>query len=74
MISPFAKVNYVDHTVTDQSSVIRFIEDNWQLGQLGNNSFDEKAGSLLGMFDFSGQQRAPKLILDQTTGVVVNID
>jgi phospholipase C len=74
VVSPFAKVNYVDHTVTDQSSVIRFVEDNWQLGQLGNNSFDEKAGSLLGMFDFTGQQRAPKLILDQTTGVVVNID
>jgi phospholipase C len=74
VISPFAKLNYVDHSVTDQSSVIRFVEDNWQLGQIGNNSFDERAGSLLGMFDFSGQQRAPKLFLDQTTGVVINTD
>ena len=29
VISPYAKQNYVDHTVMDQSSVIRFIEDNW---------------------------------------------
>jgi len=31
MVSPWAKVNYVDHTLTDQSSILRFIEDNWQL-------------------------------------------
>ncbi len=29
VISPWAKVNYVDHAVTDQSSVPHFIEDNW---------------------------------------------
>jgi len=31
VISPWAKPNYVDHTVTDQTSVLRFIEDNWTL-------------------------------------------
>ena len=44
VISPFAKPNFVDHTVTDQTSVLRFIEDNWQLGRIGNASFDAKAG------------------------------
>ena len=29
VISPYAKSNYVDHTVTDQSSILRFVEDNW---------------------------------------------
>ena len=29
VLSPYSKTNYVDHTVTDQTSVIRFIEDNW---------------------------------------------
>ena len=29
VVSPYAKVNYVDHTLIDQSSVTRFIEDNW---------------------------------------------
>lgn len=52
LISPFAKSNYVDHRVTDQTSVLRFIEDNWRLGRIGDQSFDEVAGSLLPMFDF----------------------
>jgi len=47
LISPFAKRNFVDHTLTDQSSVIRFIEDNWRLGRIGGQSFDETAGSIV---------------------------
>src|SRR5262249_40400482 len=31
VISPYAKDNFVDHSVTDQSSILRFIEDNWGL-------------------------------------------
>ncbi len=31
VISPYAKQNNVDHTLTDQTSVLRFIEDNWGL-------------------------------------------
>ena len=34
VISPFARQNYVDHTVTDQTSVLRFIEDNFDLGRI----------------------------------------
>ena len=52
VISPYAKQNYVDHSVTDQSSILRFIEDNWNLGRLGNGSADAWAGTLNGMFDF----------------------
>jgi phospholipase C len=75
VISPFAKQNYVDHTVTDQSSVVRFIEDNWALGRIGNSSFDQYSGSLLNMFDFNDPrcrqlefQFARRLILDPNTG------
>ena len=47
MISPWAKQNYVDHTITDQTSIIRFIEDNWLNGQrIGQGSFDAIAGPL----------------------------
>jgi len=67
VISPFAKVNFVDSTVTDQTSILRFIEDNWNLGRIGDSSFDELAGSLLHMFDFHGP-RAEKLFLDPVTG------
>jgi phospholipase C len=76
VISPFAKENFVDHTVTDQSSVVRFIEDNWSLGRIGNFSFDKYAGIVLNMFDFDGsyrrghqyQYQGRHLILDPHTG------
>ncbi|MFZ0784532.1 MAG: alkaline phosphatase family protein [Candidatus Acidiferrales bacterium] len=70
VISPYAKQNYVDHRATDQSSILRFIEDNWDLGRIGNDSSDVKAGRLNGMFDFNGPT-AKKLILDPATGVVL---
>jgi phospholipase C len=70
VISPYAKQNYVDHRATDQSSILRFIEDNWDLGRIGGNSSDVKAGTLNGMFDFSGPT-AKKLILDPATGVAL---
>jgi phospholipase C len=54
VLSPFARKNFVDHTLTDQSSVLRFIEDNWLAGariQPGA-SFDTIAGPINGMFNF----------------------
>jgi phospholipase C len=72
VISPYAKSNYIDHRITDQSSIIRFIEDNWGLPRIGGDSNDVKAGSLFGFFDFDDHaQRAPQLILNPTTGLVV---
>jgi phospholipase C len=73
VVSPYAKANFVDHTTTDQSSILRFIEDNWQTGRIGNFSFDEKAGSLNNLFDFSDQSKGDSrgqqnLFLDPATG------
>jgi phospholipase C len=68
VISPFAKPNFVDHTLTDQSSILRFIEDNWLNGQrIGQGSFDAIAGSINNMFDFT-QTPNPKLVLNPTLG------
>jgi phospholipase C len=67
ILSPFAKINFVNHDRTDQSSIIRFIEDNWSLGRLGGGSLDELAGSLLGSFDFD-HPHPELLILDSETG------
>ncbi|HSZ20782.1 MAG TPA: alkaline phosphatase family protein [Candidatus Acidoferrum sp.] len=76
VISPYARKNYVDHRVLDQSSILRFIEDNWSLGRIGIGSTDAFAGSVNGMFDFDrqhhGSDRDSKLILDPMTGVVVD--
>jgi phospholipase C len=70
VISPYAKQNYVDSTLTDQSSITKFIEENWETSQLGPNSMANKAGTLRNMFDFEGGPAAPKVFLDPTTGEI----
>ncbi|HEY4047267.1 MAG TPA: alkaline phosphatase family protein, partial [Acidobacteriaceae bacterium] len=71
VISPFARRNYVDHTLTDQTSILRFIEDNWLGGErVGQGSFDSIADPITGMFDFQHPD-ARKYILDESTGEVV---
>jgi phospholipase C len=87
VISPFARRNYVDHTVTDQSSVLRFVEDNFGLGRIDadpaksvaeGGSFDQIAGSLDSVFEFDNQEgwhgdRDPRrLLLDANTGQPVH--
>ncbi|HWX40112.1 MAG TPA: alkaline phosphatase family protein, partial [Blastocatellia bacterium] len=67
VVSPYAKRNFVDHSLSDQTSILKFIEDNWRLGQIGNLSYDAVAGSILNMFDFS-RAHCSKLILDPRTG------
>jgi phospholipase C len=76
VVSPFAKRNHVDHTLTDQTSVLRFIEDNWLSGQRiqHGGSFDAIAGPLNNMFDFDDRDDGGprKLVLDEATGVAVS--
>ncbi len=72
VVSPWAKQNFIDDTITDQSSILRFIEDNWDLGRIGGGSTDVIAGTLNNMCDFSGGPKAGKLILDPATGTVVS--
>jgi len=66
VISPWARRNFVDHTLTDQSSVLRFIEDNW-LGseRIGQGSFDSIANPINNMFDFTTMGNSGEYILDQ---------
>ncbi|OJV95280.1 MAG: phospholipase [Chloroflexi bacterium 54-19] len=71
VISPYARHNSVDHTLTDQSSILRFIEDNWKLGRIGDGSYDVLAGSLVNMFDFSNGSKNERLFLNPKTGQVV---
>ena len=71
IVSPWAKQNYVDHKILDQTSIIRFVEDNWNLGRIGDDSFDERAGSLMSLFDFNQQiSNDHHLILDPATGLI----
>jgi phospholipase C len=74
VISPWARKNYVDNTVTEQASITRFIEDVFLSSQrIGGGSFDATAGSIMGMFDFSNGAAPPNpnvVLLNPTTGLV----
>jgi len=82
VVSPWAKANHVDHNVTDQASILRFVEDNWGTALVdgpaappkGQSSFDRLAGSIEGMFDFAHRREHRKLILDAGTGQIVDRD
>ena len=63
VISPYAKSNYVDNSLTEQSSILQFIEENWSLGRIGAGSEDVDSGSVDNMFEFGNAQRAPKVLL-----------
>lgn len=76
VISPYAKKNSVDHNLSDQASVINFIEYNWRLPGIpgsadqllaGRNASEGIPFDLAGLFDFSGKRNG-KLYLDPVTG------
>jgi phospholipase C len=74
VISPWARENFVDHTITDQSSIIHFVEDNWLGGQrIGQGSFDAISNSIAQMFDFKYRRDDDgRLFLDPSTGQPVS--
>ena len=57
VISPYAKRGFVSHELGEFSSVLRFIEDNWELTQLTHR--DRDATPLLSAFDFEQKPRPP---------------
>ncbi|HLX21344.1 MAG TPA: alkaline phosphatase family protein [Gaiellaceae bacterium] len=79
VISPWAKTNYVDHNLSDQASIINFIEYNWHLPGIPG-SFDQALASkdaqegipfdLAGMFDFKHRSTVPTFPLSPTTGQI----
>lgn len=71
VISPFSKTNYVDHTQTDQASILSFVETNWGTGRIGDFSADAKAGSLDGMFNF--HRPVGRQVLLNTDGSVASV-
>src|SRR5262249_52097243 len=78
VISPWARQDFVDHTLTDQTSSLSFIEQNWSLESIdefpqadGQGSFDRVAGTIMNMFDFEGKPNKKPLLLEPLTGTVV---
>jgi phospholipase C len=65
VVSPWAKFDFVDHSRTDQSSITRFVEDNWRVPRIAG-SFDSRARSLTNLFDFRSFLDIPLNILPFT--------
>lgn len=63
LVSPYARRGHIDHTVLDFTSILRFIEDNWNLEPLASR--DKQAKSIAGAFDFAQPPRAPRLLHPQ---------
>jgi phospholipase C len=51
VVSPFAKKNFVDHTQYETDSILKLIEERWNLQPLATR--DAKAGDMLTAFDFN---------------------
>ena len=60
LVSPYAKRGVIDHATLDFTSILRFIEDNWQLAPLARR--DARASSIASAFEFSAPPRAPEII------------
>ncbi|HXD53783.1 MAG TPA: alkaline phosphatase family protein [Solirubrobacteraceae bacterium] len=76
VISPYAKRNAVDHNVSNQASMINFVEYNWGLPGIPGSADQVQAGvdasegvpfDLAGSFDFAGKRNG-KLFLNPATG------
>jgi len=64
-----ARPNFVDHHVTGQSSIPRFIEDKWLGGErTGDHSFDGIAGPLDNMLNFGPGIHSSRFFLEPVTG------
>ena len=57
IISPYARKGFVDHTLYDTTSLLKFIETRWDLEPLGTR--DAAAADLTAAFDFSQTAGAP---------------
>lgn len=60
LVSPYAKKGYVDHTVLDFTSELKFIEKNWGVAPL--SSRDAAANNITDAFDFNAAPRAPQVL------------
>ena len=68
IISPYAKKGYIDSTLYDASSVLKFIEYNYNISSLGKRDAD--ANNMLHAFDFT---KAPREPLNLKTGFIKNL-
>ncbi|HEX9388636.1 MAG TPA: alkaline phosphatase family protein [Anaerolineales bacterium] len=60
LVSPYARMGHIDHTLLDHTSILKFIEENWDIAPLATR--DAKANNITSAFDFSMTSRPPILV------------
>ncbi len=70
MVSPYARRGFIDSTELDFTSVLKFIEENWNIEPLAAR--DAQANNFLTAFDFSQPPREPRFIPWERTPAVQN--
>ncbi len=60
LVSPYAKQGYIDHTELDFTSMLKFIQENWNIAPLANR--DAKANNFLDAFDFTQGPREAAIV------------
>lgn len=65
VVSPFAKPGYIDHTRAEFSSVLKFIETNWDLPPLTDR--DRDSPDMTQVFDFHQTPRALPALQQRTS-------
>ncbi|MBN2117995.1 MAG: alkaline phosphatase family protein [Anaerolineales bacterium] len=66
LVSPYARMGHIDHTLLDHTSILKFIEENWDIPPLAER--DAKANNLTSAFDFSMAPR-PAILVPATREV-----
>ena len=69
IISPYSKVGFVDNTLYDASSILKFIEYNYNVSSIGKR--DAEANNLLNAFNLTMEPRDP---LTLKSGYVKNLN
>jgi phospholipase C len=55
VVSPYARKGYISHTQYEFASILKFLEENWDLGSL--EGADRRARSIGDCFDFAAKPR-----------------
>jgi phospholipase C len=63
LVSPYARRGYIDHTRLDFTSILKFIEQNWNLDPLASR--DRNADTFAGAFDFKSAPREAAFVASE---------
>jgi phospholipase C len=69
LVSPYAKRGYVDSTTLDFTSMLKFIEGNWDLKPLASR--DRKANTFMKAFNFAAAPRPAKFLSNSRESAAV---